>query len=122
MIDAIIKAAIAIGTIIFADEVVKETTGKHIHQHIGDWFASLKNKAESLLAAHPEVYNIYCTVANIVSSRAAAVARGLNTVKIALFGKRHDTGATKIVSEEEIPLDQVDSLSRMGTETIVLAC
>jgi hypothetical protein len=41
--DWIFKAALGLGAYLFADHVVKETTGKRIHNHAFDWWAGLRD-------------------------------------------------------------------------------
>ena len=43
MFHLLIDAAIAAGAAYFADAVVKDKTGKHIHEHIYDWWCEIRD-------------------------------------------------------------------------------
>jgi hypothetical protein len=43
MWDIILGTAAAIGGALFADAVVKEKTGRHIHQHVFEWWCGLRD-------------------------------------------------------------------------------
>ena len=54
MIDLLVKAAIGIGALIFADAVTKEVTGKHIHEHVFEWWQKLRDTIQGWLHENKE--------------------------------------------------------------------
>ena len=43
IVKIIIGATVAVVGYIFADKVVKDTTGQHIHQHLFKWWCELRD-------------------------------------------------------------------------------
>ena len=54
MIDALIKIAIGIGVYLFADAVTEEVTGKHIHEHVCQWWQELSATIQEWLHVHKD--------------------------------------------------------------------
>lgn len=128
MIDAIIKGAIAIGAGVaawYADKIVKEKTGKHIHEHAIDFVKSLwnrlKNWAQQYLSEHEDVRKVYLSVMSIIAAKKRAMNDRMNTVKVKLFGQTNVGSRSKVISDTEIPLDQYDGVIEQAKADPVLA-
>ena len=55
MWNLLFDAAVAIGGAIFADTVVKETTGKHIHEHVFTWWCEIRDFVAAWLNQNQEL-------------------------------------------------------------------
>ena len=127
MIDAIIKGAIAIGAGVaawYADKYVKEKTGKHIHEHAVDYVKSLwdrlKNWAQQYLSEHLNILKVYVCAVEILARMKRAYDCGEKIVKVQIFGKTYDN-RTKLITEEEVPIDQVKDVIKQAETNPVLA-
>lgn len=85
---------------VVVNHVVKETTGKHIHQHVNQWWNKLRDAISQWAASNPNaiVQRFVLKVVDLVDSGVSAVVRlGAET---AASGNTH-------ITTEKIPLAQL---------------
>ena len=128
MIDMVIKGAIAIGAGVaawYADKYVKEKTGKHIHEHVIDFvkslWARLRNWARQYLSTHEKVRKVYVSAISISAEWKKALNKGENFVRVKIFHQTFNNACGKHISEEQIPLDQVQGVIEQAKVAPVLA-
>lgn len=128
MVDTIIKGALAIGAGVaawYADKYVKETTGKHIHEHAIDFvkslWNSLKSRASRYLDEHPTILKIYASAANFAAAIKRAMNDGISFVRLKIFGEEYGRQARPVIFEEDVPLDQAYSVQQQIDAAPVLA-
>lgn len=128
MIDLVFKAlgVVAAGVAAwYADEKLKEKTGKHFHEHVVDWlkafWSRLKEWAQNYLAQHDRVRKIYVSALGIAATAKKALKAGAEKVHINIFGQSVDSKKPIVVEDEEIPLEQVGSLLEQAKREPILA-
>lgn len=118
--------AVAVGAAAwYADKKVKEKTGKHIHQHAADYvrkmWSRLKNWAENYLSTHPGTRKVYLSAVSI----AAAIKRAKNKterfIKVKIFAQDNEAFQSRVIKEEDVPLEQADDVLQQAKEEPVLA-
>jgi hypothetical protein len=55
MIDLLFDALVAAGSYLFADTAVKAGTGKHIHEHVFQWWCEMRDCLAGWLREHQEL-------------------------------------------------------------------
>lgn len=127
MIDLILKGlglAAAGVAAWYADEKVKEKTGKHIHEHVVDWLKVFWNRlrewARNYLAQHDRVKKIYLSPIDIAAAAKRALNDGVQKVRVQIFGQSVDSKASKI-ADEDVPLDQISGVLEQAKREPTLA-
>ena len=128
MIDGIVKILAAAGAAAaawYADKYVKKKTGKHIHQHVVDYVASLWNRftnwAQQYLSAHPRVRKVYVSSIKIAAAIKRATNNGERFFKLQVLGSSGNATSGKVILEEDVPLEQGDAVLQKAQRTPVLA-
>lgn len=129
MIDLILKGlglAAAGVAAWYADEKVKEKTGKHIHEHVVDWLKVFWNRlrewARNYLAQHDRVRKIYLSPINIAAAAKRALNDGVQKVRVKIFGQSVDSKASETtLAYEDVPLDQISGVLEQAKREPILA-
>ena len=125
MIDLIIKAAVAIGGAILVDAGVKEITGKHIHEHIGDFvralWSRLKNWAQRYLQVHANARKVYVSLVSIAAAWKRAINERRGAVRVKVFHQTVDSDKGKVISYEDVPLNEMNGFVAQAKAGPVLA-
>lgn len=128
MIDGIVKILIAAGAAAaawYADKYVEKKTGKHIHEHVVDYVASLwnryKNWAQQYLSEHPHARVVYVRSIDIAAAIKRAMNKGERVFKLQVFGLSGNATSGKVILEEDVPLEQGDAVLQKAKQAPVLA-
>ena len=82
----------------------------------------LKSWASNWLAAHPQFKKVVCNARFLAEEAAAAAKRGYNKIRLPAEAVDRHGSRKKIVSTEEISLDQIDKYIKKAKEESTLAC
>lgn len=115
MIDVVIKVAFAVATYVAASEIVKELTGKHIHQHVFGWWCEMRDSILAWLNKNPHLKTnrIAVVALNYVDNGAVRLKKvgdkvTLKFSAVAGLGKVRVTQHDKVydICTREVPLHE----------------
>jgi hypothetical protein len=104
MWDKIIEAAIAL---FIADKIVKETTDKHIHEHVFGWWCDLRENVKNWLHANSSlgIQQVGVTVLDHLDRLAVEGKRVADKVTLEVFGEDASKRRHSIITRE-VPLEE----------------
>lgn len=108
MFDELIELAIAAGVAIIGDKVVKKTTGKHIHEHVFEWWCDLRDCIANWLTAnrHLGVTDVALVVLDKIDGMAVRTKRMLDKITLAAVAFDKYEKET-IIESREVPIEEV---------------
>lgn len=115
MIDIIIKVFIAIATYLTASKIVKEITGKQIHEHVFSWWCEIRDSIQAWLNKNPHlITNRIGVVALNYADNAAVSAKKFGdkiTLKFSAVAGFRDVSVTQQdkvydICTREVPLEE----------------
>ena len=125
MIDLLVKGAIALGGYLLADQVVKKTTGKHIHRHVVDFvkklWTRLRRWANKYLDEHPKVKEVYISAVSVAAAIKRAKNAGQEWFELKVFGKEPRAKQARVIKEETVTLDEADAVLETAKTEAILA-
>lgn len=110
MIDALIKIAIGIGVYLFADAVTEEVTGKHIHEHVCQWWQELSATIQEWLHVHKDqlgVTQIMIEALALGDKAAGRIKHLADHVAIKVYGLNSTGHRVGTIAEDEVPREEV---------------
>ena len=114
--DWIIKLAIAAGAYLLADTAVEKTTGKHIHNHVFDWWAGIR---DSLLEwANANNYGGVTRFVMTLDSLAVAAIRAGKHVR-ARISAQTPRGNTVVVDQYVDPAELMQKIPEFNQHQAV---
>lgn len=111
--DWLVKGALALGAYLLADKVTKDVTGKHIHQHVFEWWCRIRDKINQWRKSNPTIDNVFFVgkIVGCVDGVASELKKGANWVTFKVFAASKNSAGQAVkqgeVTEEKVSLEEL---------------
>ena len=110
MWNILIGAALAVGGYVFADAVVADVTGKHIHEHIFKWWCEMRDQLTNWLSKNGRrrINRIALVVLDKLDSMAVRTKKRADKITLGMYGhnksKKYEIMTREVSKKEAIKM------------------
>jgi hypothetical protein len=122
MLDLILKIGAVVAAAVAADAVTKELTGKHIHEHLFEWWRGMCDTIRAWLDENTElgIRQVWIVVLDAFDDVAVRTKQMADRVTLLAFGVDETEEFHPIVTEEVMTDEAVQQLPDLAETPAVL--
>lgn len=107
MLDILWEVALGVGTLLLADKVTEEVTGKHIHEHIFEWWREIADEISAWLSQNSNI-----KVCRVMLAPWGYLNSILDEVFVSIYGRMPRTQIirNKKLFESELSQEEITQL------------